>query len=122
MRFLKNKKLIASVLVVAAIVAVALWPQSMEVAVVRAERGPMQVTVDEDGETRVRDLNRELDWLLPEDEAMTVAGLLTAASRGLPRRGEVVEIAGYRLEASDLRGRRVARVRIVAPSVEVPED
>jgi HlyD family secretion protein len=55
MRFLKNKKLIASVLVVAAIVAVALWPQSMEVAVVRAERGPMQVTVDEDGETRVRD-------------------------------------------------------------------
>src|SRR4030095_13804962 len=55
MRFLKNKKLIASVLVVAAIVAVALWPQSMEVAVVRAERGPMQGTVDEDGETRVRD-------------------------------------------------------------------
>ena len=55
MRFLKNKKLIASVLVVAAIVAVALWPQSMEVAIVRAERGPMQVTVDEDGETRVRD-------------------------------------------------------------------
>ena len=55
MRFLKNKKLIASVLVVAAIVAVALWPQSMEVSVVHAERGPMQVTVDEDGETRVRD-------------------------------------------------------------------
>ena len=74
------------------------------------------------GETRVRDLNREFDWLLPEDEAMTVAGLLTSASRGLPRRGEVVEIAGYRLEASDLRGRRVARVRIVAPRVEVPED
>lgn len=55
MRFLKNKKLIASVLVVAAIVAAAIWPQSMEVSVVRAERGPMQVTVDEDGETRVRD-------------------------------------------------------------------
>jgi HlyD family secretion protein len=55
MRFLKNKRLIAAVLVVAAIAAVALWPQSMEVSVVRAERGPMQVTVDEDGETRVRD-------------------------------------------------------------------
>ena len=55
MRLLKNKKLIASVLVVAAIIAVALWPQSMEVAIVHAERGPMQVTVDEDGETRVRD-------------------------------------------------------------------
>lgn len=55
MRFLKNKRLIAAVLVVAAIVAAALWPESMEVTVVRAERGPMQVTVDEDGETRVRD-------------------------------------------------------------------
>ena len=55
MRFLKNKRLIASVLVVAGIAAVALWPASMEVTVVRAERGPMQVTIDEDGETRVRD-------------------------------------------------------------------
>lgn len=55
MRLLKNKKLIASALVVAAIVVVALWPESMEVDVVRAERGPMRVTVDEDGETRVRD-------------------------------------------------------------------
>ena len=55
MRLLKNKTLIASVLVVAAIVGVALWPESMEVTVARADLGPMQVTVDEDGETRVRD-------------------------------------------------------------------
>ena len=55
MRVLKNKKLIAAVLVVAAIGAVALWPQSMEVTVAQAGRGPMRVTVDEDGETRVRD-------------------------------------------------------------------
>jgi HlyD family secretion protein len=55
MRFLKNKKLIAAVLLVAAIGAAAMWPEAMEVTVVRAERGPMQVTVDEDGETRVRD-------------------------------------------------------------------
>jgi len=55
MRLLKNKKLIAAVLVVAGIVGVALWPESMEVSVVHTERGPMQVTVDEDGETRVRD-------------------------------------------------------------------
>ena len=55
MRLLKNKRLIASVLVVAAIAAVAFWPESMEVTVARTERGPMQVTIDEDGETRVRD-------------------------------------------------------------------
>lgn len=79
-----------------------------------AVRGAPEVEVP--GETRVRDLNRELDWSLPEDQAMTVAGLLMAAARGLPKRGEVVAVDGYRLEASDLRGRRIARVRIVAPS------
>ena len=42
-------------LVVAAIAAVAMWPQSMEVDVARVARGPMRVTIDEEGETRVRD-------------------------------------------------------------------
>ena len=56
MRFLKNKKLIASVLALRGDrrrgpVAEdrSRWPSSS------GERGPMQVTVDEDGETRVRD-------------------------------------------------------------------
>lgn len=40
---------------VAAIVAVALWPETVSVDVAPAARGPMEVTVDEDGETRVRD-------------------------------------------------------------------
>jgi HlyD family secretion protein len=55
MRILRHKGLIGGGLVVAAIVAMALWPESMEVGVATADRGPMQVTVDEDGETRVRD-------------------------------------------------------------------
>jgi Mg2+/Co2+ transporter CorB len=84
-----------------------------------AVRGAGEVEVP--GETRVRDLNRELDWALPEDAAMTVAGLLMAAARGMPKRGEAVEVAGYRLVASDLRGRRIARVRIVAPRGEAAD-
>jgi HlyD family secretion protein len=55
MRLLKNKRLLAAALVVGAIAVAAFWPQSMDVSVVKAERGSMQVTVDEDGETRVRD-------------------------------------------------------------------
>ena len=55
MRFLKHERLIAGIVVVLAIVAVAMWPESMEVDVATVERGPMQVTLDEDGETRVRD-------------------------------------------------------------------
>ena len=55
MRFLKIKRLIAGVLVVVGIVAAAVWPSSVEVGVTKAVRGPMQVTIDEDGVTRIRD-------------------------------------------------------------------
>jgi HlyD family secretion protein len=55
MRFLKNKRLIAGVLVVVGIIAAVLWPSSMEVGTTRVVRGPMQVTIDEDGVTRIRD-------------------------------------------------------------------
>ena len=38
-----------------AVVAVAMWPESLEVDAATVDSGPMQVTIDEDGETRVRD-------------------------------------------------------------------
>jgi HlyD family secretion protein len=52
---LRHKTLIAAVLVVLAIVAMALIPESIEVDLTTVSRGPMRVTLDEDGETRVRD-------------------------------------------------------------------
>ena len=55
MRLLKYKRLIAGVVIVLVIVGMAMWPESIEVSVATVERGAMQVTLDEDGETRVRD-------------------------------------------------------------------
>jgi HlyD family secretion protein len=49
----KYTRTVVVAVVVAAIAAVALWPESTEVDVARVERGPMQVTIDEEGETRV---------------------------------------------------------------------
>jgi HlyD family secretion protein len=54
-RVFKNARLIGAVAVVAAVLAAALWPDAVEVDVARVERGPMQVTIDEEGETRVRE-------------------------------------------------------------------
>ncbi|MDP2391116.1 MAG: hypothetical protein Q8N52_12375, partial [Acidobacteriota bacterium] len=42
------------VLVVGAVVAVALWPAPVPVDVMPSTRGPLAVTVDDEGETRVR--------------------------------------------------------------------
>ena len=129
MRFLKNKKLMFGLLVVAAIAATALWPESMEVDVARVERGPMQVTIDEDGETRVRDrfvvsapvsgrLARiELEPGDPVARGKTVLARLTPAESPLldPRtRGELnaaVEAARAAVgQAQAERGRAVAAV------------
>jgi HlyD family secretion protein len=54
-RLLRHTRLILVVLVVLAIVAVALWPETLAVDVADVVRGPMQVTLNEDGETRVRE-------------------------------------------------------------------
>jgi HlyD family secretion protein len=55
MRLLRNPRLLAAVAVVVVILAVALWPSAIEVEVASVERGPLQVTIDEEGETRVRE-------------------------------------------------------------------
>ena len=47
-------RLIIGALIVGAIVLAALWPEATEVDAAPVERGPLQVTLDEDGETRVR--------------------------------------------------------------------
>jgi HlyD family secretion protein len=54
-RLLTNRRLLAVLLVIAVILAAALWPEAVEVDMTHADRGPLQVTIDEEGETRVRD-------------------------------------------------------------------
>jgi HlyD family secretion protein len=51
----KNPRVWAVVLIIGAIAAVALWPEAIEVDLVQAERRDLAVTIDEEGETRVRD-------------------------------------------------------------------
>ena len=53
MRIWKNTRLLAVVLVIGAIAAMALWPETAEVETTEAVRGPMLVTINEDGRTRV---------------------------------------------------------------------
>ena len=55
MRLRTSLRWIAAALVLLAIVAAAMWPESMAVDAATAGVGPLQVTIDEDGETRVRD-------------------------------------------------------------------
>jgi HlyD family secretion protein len=52
---LRNRRLLAGVAFVAVLLAMGLWPRSVPVEVGRVSRGALRVTVDEEGETRVRE-------------------------------------------------------------------
>ncbi|MEW6322823.1 MAG: efflux RND transporter periplasmic adaptor subunit [Acidobacteriota bacterium] len=51
----RNWRLHAGLAIVAGLLAVALWPQAVPVETAVVGRGPLVVTIDEEGETRVRD-------------------------------------------------------------------
>jgi len=54
-KLLFNRRVLISVAVVGGLLAVALWPTSVPVELGTVSRGPLVVTVDEEGMTRVRD-------------------------------------------------------------------
>jgi HlyD family secretion protein len=53
-RVLLNRRVWLAALIVGGLVAVALWPSTVAVDVATVSRGPLVVTVDEEGQTRVR--------------------------------------------------------------------
>ncbi len=65
-----------------------------------------------DGAMTIRDLNRALDWTLPDDEANTVAGLVIHMAQSIPAQGQVFSFHGYRFEVVTRRENRLTRLRI----------
>jgi HlyD family secretion protein len=55
LRLLKNPRVLGSAAVIALLIAVVMWPTTTPVDVAVVARGPLLVTVDEEGVTRVRD-------------------------------------------------------------------
>jgi HlyD family secretion protein len=54
-RWLKNRKLLAVVAVILVLVVLAAWPRALPVDLASVERGALRVTLEEEGETRVRE-------------------------------------------------------------------
>lgn len=55
-------------------------------------------SVHVDGSVPTRDLNRAMDWDLPDDEATTVAGLVIHKSQTIPQPGQAFTFEGFRFE------------------------
>jgi Mg2+/Co2+ transporter CorB len=68
------------------------------------------------GDVPIRDLNREFGWQLPEDVAITIAGLVLHEARRIPEVGQVYAFYGFRFEILKREGTRIAELRIVPPA------
>ncbi|MFN6979279.1 MAG: transporter associated domain-containing protein, partial [Gemmobacter sp.] len=60
----------------------------------------------------IRDINRALDWNLPDDEANTVAGLVIHEAQTIPNEGQVFSFHGFRFEVVQRRENRITRLKV----------
>ena len=65
-----------------------------------------------DGSVPIRDLNRALDWELPDEEAVTIAGLVIHEAQTIPERGQVFQFHSARFEVVERRRNQITRLRV----------
>ena len=65
-----------------------------------------------DGAVTVRDLNRHLDWDLPDEEATTIAGLVIHEAQTIPEPGQAFTFHGYRFEIVKKVKNRITLLRV----------
>lgn len=75
-------------------------------------------SVNVDGTVPIRDLNRAMDWDLPDDEAVTIAGLVIHESQTIPDPGQVFAYHGYRFEILRKQRNAIAALRIERQETE----
>jgi len=67
-----------------------------------------------DGAMTIRDLNRATDWSLPDDEAVTIAGLVIHEAQTIPVEGQVFSFHGFRFEIMKREENRITELKIRA--------
>jgi Mg2+/Co2+ transporter CorB len=81
--------------------------------VVAGVRAQPDGSVVVDGSVPIRDLNRAMDWNLPDEEATTIAGLVIHEARSIPERGQNFTFHGFRFRVLRRERNRITALRIV---------
>jgi Mg2+/Co2+ transporter CorB len=69
-------------------------------------------SVNVDGAVTIRDLNRVMDWNLPDKEATTLAGLVIHEARSIPEVGQSFTFHGFRFRVLRRERNRITALRI----------
>jgi Mg2+/Co2+ transporter CorB len=69
-------------------------------------------SVNVDGAVPVRDLNRAMDWNIPDHEATTIAGVVIHEARSIPELGQSFTFHGFRFHVLRKTRNRITALRI----------
>ena len=78
-------------------------------------------SVNVDGGVPIRDLNRAMEWSLPDDEATTIAGLVIHESRSIPEPGQSFTFHGFRFNVLRRERNRITALRITPLMRKTPK-
>ena len=65
-----------------------------------------------DGAMTIRDLNRSMDWKLPDEEASTIAGLVIDIAQKLPSINETIKIDKFHFTVLERQRTRITKINI----------
>ena len=71
-----------------------------------------------DGTVGIRDLNREFEWRLPDDEASTIAGLVLHEARLIPDTGQCFVFYGFQFEILERQRNQITKLRLTPMAPE----
>lgn len=71
-----------------------------------------------DGGVTIRDLKREFDWNLPDEEYSTLAGLILYESQMVPEVGQSFRFHGYQMDIVRKQRNQITLVRVTPPAAE----
>ncbi|WP_018267844.1 HlyC/CorC family transporter [Methylosinus sp. LW4] len=74
-----------------------------------------------DGAVPVRDLNRVMEWSLPDEEATTIAGLVIHEAAAIPEAGQVFNFHGFRFEVLRKMRNRITVLKVTPAEAKEPE-
>ncbi len=72
-------------------------------------------TYNVNGTVPIRDLNRALGWRLPEEEAITIAGLVIHEAQTIPDEGQCFNFYGFTFEILRRNRNQVTAMRVIPP-------
>ena len=78
-------------------------------------------SVNVDGGVAIRDLNRAMDWMLPDEDATTVAGLVIHEAQTIPEPGQTFIFHHHRFQVLRRQRNQITALR-VSPPLQGPED